>query len=1069
MVRRALILILVSVVFLQAQDASREAKPYTPGKVLKRFEWFYSQRAFPYDTLRQGYLLEAYKTVKQNGLERTSLLDWIPVGPAPATDASYGKVSGRIPAVAPHPTNPNIIYIGAANGGVWKTNDGGVVWTPLTDFLPTTTSGSLAIDPTNPNILYYGTGEKYSAIDAYGGVGILKSTDGGVSWSNPVLTTEKRTSKIAISPTNTSIVLAAMWGGVYRSVDAGSSWSLVIPHGKGWDVRFDPSNPSIVYAAIGENSIAAGVWKSTNGGATWTQLAGGLPAPSNIRRIAMDISRSSPSTIWTLMASISPSGGYLGLYKSTNGGSSWTSITDSSLWDLFGTVGGGGQGFYDITVGVPHPTNQNIVLVGGRTLRRSTDGGTSWTRVGGSALSVDEHDIAFGPGGTYLGGDQGIWHSADFGATWVNINGNLAISQFYALGLSQLVPSNVYGGTQDCGMMRTTGSAQWPVMFPGDGATSLADYANPNIIFWTLTGGLRRRSLDGGANSITIHNGITTGEPSNWVTPIAIDPNNPQVWYTGTHRMYKSNNRGDLWIPTTAAAINNGLVLSSITIDYANPSIIYVTSNNKAFRTNDGGSSWSDVTSGLPSRVINDIILDPQMSSTTYAVLSGTGSGHIYKSTNYGVGWTNISGNLPDLPVNSLVVHPMNRSTLYAGTDLGLFFSEDGGGIWSKDASFPNTVVADLAVSSDGYLFAATHGRSMMKASIGQVPFVTVTRPNGGETLILDSLETIRWNSGNFSGPVKIELSRDNGSTLQVLFSSAENDGEQTWRVSGVETATGRIRISSLNVASVSDMSDANFSISQASLTVTAPNGNEVWPIGSTQTIRWISSNVPGNVKIELTRNGGFSYEVIYPSIPNVGLKEWSVTSPATTHALVRVSSVQSPSVSDESNNTHLINLLETVRVPVSPLWNIVSLPMIVADRRKDSVFPTAISVASTFGAAGYVVRDTLRYGEGYWLKFAAAETVSVTGSYRQFDTIHVRQGWNFIGSISTQVSTSSIVQIPHNIVASPYFGYSRLGYSSATVLLPMHGYWVKVIQSGRLVLIGSTSAKPEEFPVLER
>jgi hypothetical protein len=179
------------------------------------------------------------------------------------------------------------------------------------------------------------------------------------------------------------------------------------------------------------------------------------------------------------------------------------------------------------------------------------------------------------------------------------------------------------------------------------------------------------------------------------------------------------------------------------------------------------------------------------------------------------------------------------------------------------------------------------------------------------------------------------------------------------------------------------------------------------------------------------------------------------VTSPTTTQALVRISSATIPGVYDQSNGVFAIAVVDSVRAPVSALWNIVSLPLVVNYCHKDSVFRSAISSASTFGSTGYITRDTLRYGEGYWLKFAAPETLTIVGNYIQLDTIDVRAGWNMIGAISTPVAASSVVQIPSIIVVSPYFGYTSAGYVNSAMLHPMKGYWVKVNQDGQLVLSG--------------
>jgi len=859
--------LLFSVAVLAAIVSARGEDGEEPEDVEKKLEWFYEQRAYPHDTLEQGYLLRAYQKMSQAGALRATMFQWTSVGPAPSVDAGWGTISGRIPAIAPHPTNASVVYVGAANGGVWKTVDGGSSWRPLSDFEPSLTSGSLAVDPTNPNIVYCGTGEKYSAVDAYGGVGILKSTDGGETWTVSGLTNEKRISRVTISPTNPSVVFAATWGGLYRSTNAGGSWTLVLPYSKTWEVRVDATSPQFVYAAVGENASYSGIWKSTDGGTTWARLTVGLPASASIRRVAFDIAKSSPSVLYALMASTSPSGGYLGLYVTNNRGATWTAVQDTSLRDIFGPVGAGGQGYYDICLAV-HPSNSNIAFAGGRTLRRTTNGGTTWTQMSSNSVGIDHHEIAFGPTWVYAGCDQGIWKSSNNGDTWVNANANLGITQFYGLGVGSTSSPRLYAGSQDCGMIRRDGSSQWVVMFPGDGATAMVEPSDPNCVFWTLTGGLRRRSNDGGLTSIAIQNGIPTDEPTNWVTPIAVNPATANVWYTGTTRLFRSTNRGDLWIPTTSSSINQGLVVRCIAVDPNDPMVLYVGSQSKVFRSTDSGQAWADVSSELPSRYVTSIRVHPQSSEVVFLTLSGTGSGHVFRSANRGTSWTDISNTLPDVPANDLIIDPAFPTTLFLGTDLGMFASTDAGMSWVKDGGFPNTVVAALGISRDRYLYAGTHGRS-------------------------------------------------------------------------------------------------------------------VW-----------SAKLAGTVPV-------------------------------------------------------------TTTVSVSRGWGLYSVPVTVTDLRVMSVFPAATSSAATFFGGMYVVRDTLRYREGYWIKFPAAGNVGLEGTERDVDTIHLAPGWNLIGSATYPVPTSAIIQLPAGIVTSGYYGYSSAGYEVASVIQPMRGYWVRARQAGKLILFG--------------
>jgi hypothetical protein len=233
------------------------------------------------------------------------------------------------------------------------------------------------------------------------------------------------------------------------------------------------------------------------------------------------------------------------------------------------------------------------------------------------------------------------------------------------------------------------------------------------------------------------------------------------------------------------------------------------------------------------------------------------------------------------------------------------------------------------------------------------------------------------------------------------------------------------------------------------------PSGGEIWSVGTQQTIQWSSVNVTGNVKIELSRDGGGNYETVLASTSNDGAEGWTVSGATTSNALIRVSSVNNPSVFSQSSAPFIIaSSTTTVHLVLSQGWNMLSLPLTVADRSTTSLFPTAISPAYAF-TSGYVIRDTLEYGVGYWLKFPSVQDLSVEGAARTSDTIHVIQGWNLIGSISNPVPVGTIVEIPSGIVVSPYYGYGS-GYVPTTSIEPMRGYWVKVNQMGSLVLSSS-------------
>ena len=1168
---------------VQAQDDLRVEIGSNESNARKRFEWFYSQRAFPNDTVEQGYLHRALEALQGYPVERTTQLAWENIGPQPGTYFNYGNIGGRVPALAVHPTNSSIVYIGPADGGVWKTTNSGTTWTPLTDFLASLASGSLAIDKNNPETIYWGTGEPYYSIDAYGGAGVFRSTDGGASWTSAGLSAEKRIPRLAIDPNNSSRLFAATWGGIYRTTNSGGSWTKTLNLGYGYEVVIHPTNSSILYAGIGDNTSNAGIYKSTDNGVTWNKLTSGLPASSNINRLKIEIAPSSPSTVYSLMSSRSPFGGMLGLYKTTDDGATWAQLTNAPT-NLFG---GGNQGWYDIMLGV-HPTDPNLVFIGGLNIYRSTNGGTSWSNVSGTNVHVDQHSIGFGSGVAYAGNDGGIWKSTSNGTSWTNCNATFAVTQFYALGLDKLTPSRVYGGTQDNGTQRTAGTLAWAGVLGGDGMMVQVDYTNSNIVYGESQNGHISRSINGGTSFSFLYD--VAGA---WVTPLRLHPTLPTTIFTANSRVHRSTNSGTSWAEISGD-LNGTAKITWLTIHPETPTTIFASSGGNIYRTTNDGTTWTVTTSGLPSRTVTQIIVDPNSTATMYVTLSGTGTAHVYKSTNTGSSWSSINGNLPDVPTNCLVVHPGNSNTLYVGTDLGVFITTNGGATWLKETGMPNVAVIDMGITSDDYLVAATHGRSMYRAPVDVAPTVTVNGPNGGESWAAGSVQAIQWSSFNVTGNVRIDLSRNGGvSFAETLFANTANDGSESWVVTGPASSTVRIRISSVDQPAVADTSNTNFSIVQPVVMVTAPNGGENWVALSSYTVQWTSSNLTGNVKIELSRNSGNNYETLFASTPDDGSENWTPSMPATAEALVRVSSADIPSVGDTSNGVFTIaspfyffayltirdngnesSVLEfgtaagatdgidpvygeyelpprppvgafdvrwsvagtqgvlrdirdtidqgrsqvvytgllqagaggypftlewnpgelpsgmfqlksggsfynmkqqdslvitnedfstfqviysqssTVSFNVLGGWNVLSVPVTVTDLRKVEVFPTAVSSAFAYTSGGYTMRDTLRYGEGYWLKYSTSQSIDLTGGERNPDTVDVVQGWNMIGSISHDVPVDSIISIPPGILQSSYFGFRPgAGYEVADTVKPMVGYWVKVSQNGKLVL----------------
>ncbi len=724
-----------------AQSVAQDDNP------ILRWEYFYNQRAYPFGTIAPGALSAARQQLstvlpgfRALGPSITTT-PWQQIGPEriPLSIQSAGRLS----AIAVHPANPSIIYIGAAQGGVWKTVDGGSSWTPLTDQQCSLAMGSIALDPVNPDIVYAGTGEQHFSGDSYYGCGVLRSADGGATWTRleaSVFTTSApgpgaRVSRVVIDPatagttTNTTVLVASDFG-LYRSTNSGASWTSVLT-GTATDLVMDPTNSAVLYAGI----FADGVSKSIDGGVTWSALTTGLPT-AGVGRVNLAIAPSAPQTLYAAVHNTSGNG-LSGIFKTTDGGNAWTQLSATN-------AGCGAQCWYDMIIAV-HPTNPDTVYFGGISLFRSTDGGTNFISIGGN-IHVDQHFLTFdtqNPDIVYVGNDGGIYKSSDAGSTWSTLNTNLVITQFYpGVSLHPTDPNVAMGGTQDNGTVGFTGTADWDLLFGGDGGFTAIDLRDRTVRYtetqWTASAGFSgpRRS-DGGSFGLKTA-GIDVSDRALFIPPLVMDRVDPQVLYFGTFRLYRTTDRAESWVPISSDLTTGGSI-SAIAVSLSDPAVIYAGSSTGDLHvTMDGGGAWTAINASLPNRFITDIALhevDPRIALVT---LSGFGSGHVFKTTDAGASWLDVSANLPDVPVNAILIEPGTPSIVYIGTDLGTFVSTDGGSSWSPfNDGLPQVAVFDLAIMPNtGILLAATHGRGMFSRLVDIAVSMTVLPTSTTDTVL---------------------------------------------------------------------------------------------------------------------------------------------------------------------------------------------------------------------------------------------------------------------------------------------------------------------------------------------
>jgi uncharacterized protein (TIGR03437 family) len=807
-------------------------------RIRSRQEEFYRQRAWPGTSIpagaRAAALAEMDRMIERErkATPGASGPVWTSIGPRPTNVlAEFGPggngspySAGRVAALAVDPRNPDVAYMGAAGGGVWKTTDGGANWTPLTDDQPSLATGSIALAPSNPDVVYVGTGEQNNSGDSYYGAGILKSTDGGATWTQlakpfvgPFSTSRvngggARIGAIAVHPANPNLVLAAVditppiLAGIYRSTDGGASWTQVLPGAVGTDVVFQPADPNTVYAALGSlgTNTSNGIYKSSDSGATWTRSNGTAPAilpAANVGRITLALAPSSPNTIYAGIAS-STASSLLGLFKTTDGGQTWNRLAAPDYCNP--------QCFYDNVVRV-HPTNPNVVVAAGLPPYRSLDGGTTWTNIAvgpdGLAAHTDHHALAFAADGSrlYDGSDGGVFSTASFASAspaWKNLNATLAITEFSTnIAIHPDDPKRAYGGTQDNGTQLYSGNLAWDEVVGGDGGATAIDPAVPSIWYGAFQGPQVYR-LSGVTSFNTINTPFLGTSPLVWngflltdrfssYPPLVMDPSNPQRLYFPSQRLYQTDDGAGTWAAVSPDLTGNAGTISAIAVSSANSQAVAVGTNSGRFQITDSPrqgatTPWVERSSGLPGRPISQVVFDPVQPLTLYAVASGfhiapvgtviggDGPGHVFKTTDYGQTWTDITGNLPNVPCNDIVVDPDVPGTLYLATDIGVFQTQDDGAIWTTLSNgLPRVLVRALALHRPSRtLRAATYGRGMWDLSVplsgpSAAPHIDSFSP---ATINSGAAATVTVSGANFRADSRV---RWNGADRPATFVNA--------------------------------------------------------------------------------------------------------------------------------------------------------------------------------------------------------------------------------------------------------------------------------------------------------
>lgn len=775
----------------------------------------------------------AMLTVSQSGRQPPGGA-WQLLGPAPIDVGGGRYYAGRVSALAVDPTtsgSSTTLYLGAANGGVWKSTNNGGTWAPLTDQQNNLATGTITIDPSNHQVLYVGTGEPNQSGDSYYGSGVLRSTNGGASWTQLGLSTfgsrSSTVSKIVVNPYNSAQLFVASSIGLYTSANSGQSWSQVgggLPTGsyKADALDIDASaNPIRLYATL----RGYGLYRSTDGGSTWSPLTSSLPPASQWFRSALAVAPSNPNVIYVVIIDSASSGNvrtpsYNGGYFSIDGGNSWSALSGLNI--NFTDGGFGAQGWYNLYLAVD-PKDYNVVYGGGVDVAITMGGttGAAWNNItnvygfDNSGIHPDQHAIAFGNCsvslcGAYLGNDGGVYFSGNttasgFNVSYTNLNtAGLAITEFTGGDVSGNFAQQrlAVGGTQDNGTMlyNLLSGTVWNGVYGGDGGFTQIDWTQPSTIYSTNYDISPVKSTDGGASWNGIGSGL--GGYSLFYMPYQMDRSATRHLVAGTTAVFETLNGGTQWYQSSQVLCKRGFsscslydtsqaaYVSAVTVAPTDSRIIYAgTSSGQVFRTTVGDSgaqsTYTELNDGLfANKFINQLSVDAFNPNIVYAAVGkfyrASGSGYVYRSIDGGSTWADISGALPVVPVNTVVTYYSGTSRVVViGTDIGVFYTTNEGSSWiALNAGLPNTAIVQLALDATrSALVAYTHGRSAWVINIPQTASgsgdrVGIYRPANHTFYLRNSL-----NSGpaDLVVPILYGLSSD-----QPLVGDWNGDGVDT-------------------------------------------------------------------------------------------------------------------------------------------------------------------------------------------------------------------------------------------------------------------------------------------------
>lgn len=804
----SILLALFGYTFLQRYSQPTSQTEQIRSESREALDFFTDARAYPKSTIPESGVAAAFDYSRTILRKKSSVLNdlqpWHTLGPQ--------NVGGRTLAVAFNPMNPTTIYAGSASGGLWRSFTGGIgdnAWEYIRTGFPVLGVAAIAIAPDDSNTIYIGTGEVYGSSESFPGVairttrgsygiGILKTTDGGKTWAKSLdwlYNQQRGVQKIRINPKRSSTVWAATTEGTYKSTNAGASWQQVSTIKMATDIAINPVDTNTVFVATGNmGSSGHGIYRTTNSGASWQKMNLGPNGPSEyFGKAELAISQSNPDIV---IASIGNSNGTSAptatwLVKTTDGGDSWQVVSTIDYSSI--------QGWYSHDVAI-NPSDPNEVWCVGQPFSAliSTDGGPNLQFAENIGLMqpatgiesleypdlnnwADYHEIVYHPTDPeiiYFTCDGGVFRTTDGGQTTENCNGGYQTTQFYNGTSSSNTDSAFFiGGKQDNMLAAYDGELFWRRIGPtADGSWTAMNQDNNNIIYlsWQFLSILRYTNRGSVGTSEATFVSPLGRQSQNFIAPYVLSPVDNRTIYAGSILVHRSTNEGGSWINTNNGQPLDGNPMLSMAASHQSADVVYVGTTPlfqraHIYRTENGGSSWIDITGNLPDRYPTDLALDPNSDQKAYLTFGGFGSSHAFKSENGGDAWIDIGAGLPDVPTWAVIVDPDFPNEIYVGNDLGVYYSPDGGSTWIEFADgLPDAIIAmDLTISqANRSLRVATHGNGVYERKL----------VGGASTAVTDSdfqpadfqLEQNYPNPFNPTTTIRFSLKRAQHITLTV-------------------------------------------------------------------------------------------------------------------------------------------------------------------------------------------------------------------------------------------------------------------------------------------------------------